>query len=97
DAREPDQVAALLRLLAILVEPQTDFRTARDFFADRVDVLIPRQRFTRHDQLAGPRTVEVVPFADRPLHQLGPRVDDIVRIETAAAGASPRAGGRTAI
>ena len=91
DAGEADQVAALLRLLALRVEPDADFRAAGDFLADRVDVLVPRDLLARHEQLAGARTEQVVALADRPLHQLRAAVDQIVG--TAAAIGTVRGAG----
>src|SRR5205085_5215570 len=78
DAGEADQVAALLRLLALLVEPDADLRAAGDLFADRMNVLIPRDLFAGHEQLAGAGTEQIVALADRPLHQLRAAVDEIV-------------------
>ena len=41
-------------------------------------MLIPREFLTGHDQLAGAFGEQVVAFADRPFHQLGAAVDEIV-------------------
>ena len=84
DAGEADEVAALLRLLALLVEPDADLGSAGDFFADRVDVLIPRNLLAGDEQLAGARTEQVVALADRPFHQLRAAVDEIVAAEAIA-------------
>src|SRR5207244_7733903 len=96
DAGERDEVAALLRLLALLVEPETDFRSAGDFLADGMNVLIPRERFAGDEQLAGAGTIEIVALADRPLHPVRPAVDDVVWIHAAAATAAAAAAGRDA-
>src|SRR5262249_56730661 len=77
DAGEADQIAAALRLFTLLVEPDAELRSAGDLFADRMNVLIPRDLLARDDQFAGARTVEVVALADRPLHQLRAAVDEI--------------------
>src|SRR5439155_8411088 len=96
DAGEGHEVAALLRLLALLVEPKSDLRSAGDLFADSMNVLIPRERFAGDEQLAGAGTIEIVALADRPLHQVRPAVDDVVRIHAAAATAAAAAAGRDA-
>ncbi len=96
DAGEADQVAALLRLLALLVEPDTDFRAARDLLADRVDVHVPSNALTRQHQLAGAGTIQVVALADRPLHQLRTGVHDGVGI-VAAEAAATRTGRRPGV
>src|SRR5204863_7872482 len=69
DAAERDEVAAVLRLFALRIEPEADFRSAGDRFAYRVNVLIPRNFLAGDEQLAGAGTIEVVALADRPLHQ----------------------------
>jgi hypothetical protein len=45
-----------------------------------VQVLIPRNLLAGHEQLAGAFAEEVVAFADRPLHQLRPAVDEIAEV-----------------
>src|SRR5262249_30678042 len=92
---EADEIAALLRLFAFLVEPDADFGTAGDLFADRVDVLIPRDPLARQHQFAGAWTIQVVALADRPLHQLRARVDDLIGIGVPEAAA--RTAGRALI
>ena len=82
-AREADQVAALLRLLALRVEPEGDLRAAGDVLADGVQVLIPRDLLAGHDQLAGVGPEEVVALADGPLHQLRTAVDQVLARERA--------------
>ncbi len=67
DAAEGDEIAPVLRLFTFRVEPETEFRAAGDLFANRVDVLIPRDLLAGKDQLAGAGPIEVVALADRPL------------------------------
>src|SRR6185503_5330394 len=76
-AREADQVAALLRLLALRVQPDPDLGARGDLLADGVEVLIPGNLFARENQLARALAELVVALADRPLHQLRTAVDEI--------------------
>ena len=50
-----DQIAAMLRLLAFRIEPDAELGAGRDFLADGVHVLIPRDRLARQHELAGAR------------------------------------------
>ena len=74
DARERNQVAALLRLLAFRIEPDADLGAGGDFFPGRVDVLIPRNLFAGQEQLARALAEQIVALADGPLHQLRPAI-----------------------
>ena len=89
---EANQVAALLRFFAFLVEPDADLGTARDLLAHGVNVLIPGDLLAWQNQLAGVWTVQVVALADGPLHQLRTAVDEIVG-RTAIGAASGRGAG----
>src|SRR5439155_27388819 len=80
DPGERNQITSFLWLLALLVEPNTDFRARRDLLTDGVNVLVPGNLLARQDQLSRVRPEQVVTLADRPLHQLRVTFFDFIAV-----------------
>src|ERR1700687_1121065 len=66
DPSKPDEIASLLGLLTLLIEPDSNFGTRRNFLAGRVNVLIPGNLFTGNDQLPSARPEQVIAFPNCP-------------------------------
>ena len=49
DPGKPNEIASLLRLLTLLIEPDSDLGTCRNLLASSVNVLIPGNFFTGND------------------------------------------------
>src|SRR4029453_10138225 len=75
---ESNQKTPLLRLLALWIEPDSDFNRVGNLLADGVQVLVPRNLFTRQQQFARARPELVVSLSDSPLHQLRAPIDEVV-------------------
>src|SRR5206468_10672203 len=77
---DSDPLTSLLCLSTFLEEPDADLGAVCDLFANRVNVLVPRDLLARHDQLSRAGAEQIVAFADGPFHQLRTAVDKIVII-----------------
>src|SRR4029453_12579952 len=64
---ESNQITPLLRLLALRIEPDSDFNRVGNLLADGVQMLVPRNLFTWQQQFARALPELVVTLSDSPL------------------------------